>query len=198
MRISLLLLVPAGLLLTGCSNWTSRETPVWVWSDMKAQDKFKPQARTGFFADQRASRRPVAGTVAQGLLKENEPYFTGVAQGNYLAQNPEPLSRALLERGRERFNIYCAPCHDQTGSGRGIVPLRTNWMPGNLHDERVVAMVDGELFHVVSHGRRSMPGYKNQIPEADRWAIVAYVRALQRSRRSTTVDVPAELQSKLR
>jgi mono/diheme cytochrome c family protein len=185
-------------LLTGCSNFPSRQPPVMIWSDMKLQDKYKSQAGSDFFADGRASRRPVEGTVAVGALKADGPYATGEKDGMYVAQNPEPITPELLARGQERFNINCAPCHDKTGSGRGVVPARTNWLPGNLHEDRMVAMVDGEIYHVIAQGRRSMPGYRYQISEKDRWAIVAYVRALQRAWRGTLADVPADLQSKLR
>ena len=188
----------AGLALSGCSNFPSKNPQVWIWSDMRRQEKYKPQMESPFFADQRTSRRPVEGTIPVGFLKEDTPYFTGQKDGQYLARNPEALSAEFLARGQERFNIYCAPCHDRTGSGRGVVPSRSSWIPGNLHDPRIVEMVDGELFHVVSHGRRSMPGYRFQVPEKDRWAIVAYVRALQRTRLGTLADVPPELQGKLR
>lgn len=187
------------VLSSACSNFTSRQPPIWVWPDMKKQDKYKPQMQSSFFADGRASRRPVEDTIAQETYRPDQAYSTGIADtGMYVAKNPEPITRELLERGQQRFNIYCAPCHDRTGSGRGIVPAKALWVPGNLHDDRIVNFVDGELYHVVSNGRRSMPGYRFQIPEKDRWAIVAYVRALQRSWKGAMNDVPAELQAKVR
>lgn len=195
----LLLVAGAGLALSACSNFPSRQPPIWVWLDMKKQDKYKAQTSSPFFADGRASRRPVEGTVAQEWYKTDEAFSTGVAADNtYVAKNPLPLNRETLAQGQAKFNIYCAPCHDRTGSGRGIVPAKVTWVPGNLHDERIVNFVDGELYHVVSMGRRTMPGYRFQVSEKDRWAIVAYVRALQRSWRGTMSDVPAELQSKVR
>lgn len=184
--------------MTGCANFPSKNPPIWVWPDMKAQEKYKSQAASPFFADGRASRRPVQGTIAVGQLKADGPYTTGMKDGAYVAQNPEPLTPELLARGQEKFNIYCAPCHDRTGSGRGVVAARATWVPGNLHDERIVGLVDGELFHVISNGRRSMPGYRYQVSEADRWAITGYVRALQRAYRGTLDDVPAALKDKLR
>ena len=108
------------------------------------------------------------------------------------------IDAALLKNGQSKFNTYCSPCHDRTGSGLGIVPKRTLWLPTNLHEDRVVAMADGEIYDVISNGRRTMHGYRYQILEADRWAIVAYVRALQRSDRGTIQDVPAELRADLR
>ncbi len=195
----LLLVVAASALLGACSNFPSRQPPIWVWFDMKKQDKYKAQMSSDFFADGRASRRPVAGTMAQEMYRADEPYATGVAADNtYVAKNPEPLTKEVLLHGQTKYNVYCAPCHDRTGSGRGVVPLKATWVPGNLHDERIVNYVDGEIYHVISMGRRSMPGYRFQISEKDRWAIVAYVRALQRSWRGTMNDVPADLQAKVR
>lgn len=186
-------------LLGGCSNFPSRQPPIWVWWDMKKQDKYKTQAESAFFADGRASRAPVAGTVAQELYRPDRAFATGIGpDGNYVAQNPLPITKETLLQGQRKFDIYCAPCHDRTGSGRGIVPAKAVWVPGNLHDERIVNFVDGELYHVITNGRRSMPGYRFQISEKDRWAIVAYIRALQRAWRGTMADVPPELQSKVR
>jgi len=199
MKHRLQLLAAATLLLAGCSNFPSRDPQVWFWSDMKHQLKYKAQSSSPLFADGRSSRPPVAGTVAQETYRPDTAYSTGIgADGNYVALNPEPVNRAALERGRAQFDVYCAACHDRTGSGRGIVPARSGWLAGNLHDDRIVNMVDGELFHVATNGRRTMPGYRFQISERDRWAIVAYLRALQRSWRSTLDDVPAELKASVR
>jgi mono/diheme cytochrome c family protein len=189
----------AAAALSSCSNFTSRQPPIQVWLDMKKQAKYKAQAESQFFGDGRASRRPVEGTISQELYRPDEAYATGLNPDNtYVARNPEPLTMETLQRGQTKFNIYCAPCHDRTGSGRGIVPSKAIWVPANMHDDRVVNFVDGELFHVITNGRRSMPAYRYQIGEKDRWAIVAYVRALQRTRRSTIGDVPADLQAKVR
>jgi mono/diheme cytochrome c family protein len=193
------LLALAAAALAGCSNFPSRQPPIWVWWDMKKQDKYKPQAESVFFADGRASRAPVAGAVAQELYRPDEAFSTGIqADGTYVARNPLPITKETLAEGQRKFDIYCAPCHDRTGSGRGVVPAKSVWVPGNLHDERIVNFVDGELYHVISNGRRSMPGYRYQIAEKDRWAIVAYIRALQRSWRGTIDDVPPELRSRIR
>ena len=199
-RTALLLAVMAmSALSSACSNFTSRQPPIWVWFDMKKQDKYKPQAESAFFSDGRASRKPAEGTLARELYRPDSAYSSGITDaGLYVARNPEPITSDLLKRGQQRYNIYCAPCHDRTGSGRGIVPAKAVWVPGNLHDERIVAFVDGELYHVISNGRRSMSGYARQISEQDRWAIVAYIRALQRAWKGTIDDVPAELQAKVR
>ncbi len=189
----------APLLFTLGCGVTTRNTPIEIFPDMDRQPKYKPQAASPFFADGRASRAAIPGTVAEGQLREDGGYETGISGGNYIGKNPLAVDAALLARGRERFDIYCAPCHDRTGSGRGIVPLRVpSWIPTSLLEPRIREMTDGELFHVASDGRRTMPGYRYQTPVRDRWAIVAYVRALQRARDATLADVPPELRSTLR
>lgn len=189
----------AATALTGCSNFPSRQPPIWVWWDMKKQDKYKPQAESVFFADGRTSRAPVEGSVAQELYRPDTAFSTGInPDGTYVARNPLPITKETLVQGQRKYDIYCAPCHDRTGSGRGIVPTKAVWVPGNLHDERIVNFVDGELYHVIANGRRSMPGYRYQISENDRWAIVAYIRALQRAWLGTMNDVPPELQGRIR
>lgn len=186
------------VVLAACAGRTSRKPQVEVFPDMKRQVKVKPQEASAFFADGRGSRPPVPGTIAQGQLDDDSPFATGAENGMYVARNPLPLDQKVLMRGQERFNIYCAPCHDRTGSGRGIVGQRSSWLANNLHDERIKAMVDGEIFQVITYGRRTMPGYRFQISEQDRWAIVAYVRALQRATSGTLADVPEELRRELR
>ena len=190
-HIFLSTLVPATLLLSGCIGSSSTSPPIELIPDMKHQMKVKAQT------DQ--ARRPVMGTVAIGQLKADDAYSTGVVGDKYIGLNPEKIDRAFIERGQKRFNIYCQPCHDQTGSGRGIVPLRNpSWLPSNLQDPRQKAMVDGEIFNIITNGRRTMPSYAPQIPEKDRWAIVAYVRALQRTTSGTLADVPENLKAELK
>ncbi len=188
----------AAMALSGCARMTTEKPPIQVFPDMKRQPKYKSQAESGFFPDGRAARQPVPGTVAQGQLKGDEGYYTGAADGMYVGRNPLPITAELLARGQERYNVYCAPCHDRTGSGRGLVGQKSMWLANSLHDQRIKEMVDGELYQVVSYGRRSMPGYRFQIPAEDRWAIVAYVRALQRATSGTIEDVPADLRGELR
>ena len=157
-QIFLSSLIPAALLLTGCIGSSSRNPPIELIPDMKHQMKVKAQT------DQ--ARRPVVNTVAIGHLKDDDAYYTGVVGDKYIGLNPEKIDRALLERGQKRFTIYCTPCHDQTGNGRGIVPLRNpSWLPSSLQDPRQKAMVDGEIFNIMTIGRRTMPSYANQIPE---------------------------------
>ena len=164
---------------------------------MKDQPKYLPETASRFFSDGRELRRPVPGTVARGNLKDDDTFYTGMRDGAFTA-NPLPMERETLERGQERFNIYCAPCHDRTGSGRGIVALRGSWPVSDLTEPRIRQMADGQIFDTISHGKRSMPGYRFQIPERDRWAIVSYVRALERAAAGTLADVPEELRSEVR
>jgi len=191
-RMSSLLL--AVLLLAGCRGGTSEDPPVIPISkivehhvvpvtNMTYQPKSKAQAGSTFWPDGMAQRLPPEGTVARNGLKLDSAFFRGVdAEGKPVTQYPVEVTTALVERGRERFDIFCAVCHDRMGEGRGIVPTRGWVPPPSFHQERIRQMVPGELFQIVSNGVRTMPGYAKQIPESDRWAIVAYVQALQRSR----------------
>ena len=164
---------------------------------MDRQEKYKPQHESEFFADKRTSRMPVYGTVARGHLNEDEALYTGVVNNEFIGRNPVPVNEQLLKTGQMRFNTYCAPCHDRTGSGQGPVPKKALWIPTNLHEPRVLNMNDGEVFSIISHGRRSMPAYRDQIWPEDRWAIVAYVRALQRTI-TTAEDAPENLRAQLK
>ena len=182
--------------LAGCSD-VRRTPPIQVWSDMKHQGKYMPQAASRFFADQRASRTPVEGTVSREELKD-EAFTTGIADGCYIGMNPLPINAETLKLGQKKFDVYCSPCHSRVGDGRGMVALRTpTWQPSNLHDQRIKSESDGEIFHTVSFGKRSMPAYRFQVSGCDRWAIVAYVRALQRTE-GIVDDVPQPLRAELR
>lgn len=200
--ISLLGLALVTFGLSSCANFPSRTAPLEIFDDMDRQQKYKAQSlyrgAATQFEDGRSNRMPVPGTVAVGHLKEDDATFRGITNGQYIGKIPVKIDAALLAQGQSKFNTYCSPCHDKTGSGQGVVPKRTLWLPTNLHEDRVVAMPDGEIYDVISNGRRTMHGYKYQILEADRWAVVAYVRALQRSDRGTLEEVPAELRSDLR
>lgn len=189
------------ILLTGCAAGKQANPPVHVFQDMERQEKYKPQSESPLFADGRSNRPPVRGTVARGHLKDNDVLTTGFTPaGLYTGRNPVTIDAALLKTGQARFNTYCSPCHDQTGSGKGIVALRTPaWQPSNLQEDRVKNLADGDIFDTITNGRRSMPAYKYQIQaEKDRWAIVAYVRALQRASSGTTADVPENLKAGLK
>jgi hypothetical protein len=185
-------LIPVLLLLAGCSS-VQRDTPLQVWDDMKHQQKFKAQAPVvGIFDDGRSNRLLPEDTVARDHYFDNSPYNTGLENGMYVGKNPVPVTLELLEQGQTKFNIYCSPCHDQTGMGHGIVPTHVpTWQPSNLTEDRVVQFADGDIFNVITNGRRTMPSYQYQVVIADRWAIVAYVRALQRAAHSKPDEVPA-------
>jgi mono/diheme cytochrome c family protein len=193
--LPLLAVVLAALLLSGCSG-VQRDPPIQVWDDMKQQPKFHPQGEnevSALAADHRDARRPPEGTIARGHMTEQTAYFTGMEGDVYVGKSPVPLTPALLHQGQMRFNTYCQPCHDKTGSGQGIVPTRVpTWQPSNLTEDRVVQFADGDIFNVITNGRRSMPAYRFQIVVEDRWAIIAYVRALQRAAHATKSDVPSD------
>ncbi len=159
--------------------------------DMHNQPRYEPMEGSRFFADQRAARPVPAGTVARGQLHEDRHYYTGKVGGRFAETFPMPVTRALLERGRERYDIYCSPCHDRTGSGSGMIVRRGYLAPPSFHIERLRTQAPGYFFNAISNGFGKMPSYALQIPVADRWAIVAYVRALQLSQHATLADVPA-------
>jgi len=198
LEAALLLLIVPLIAASGCSSSPARTPPVEVFADMDHQPKYQPQAASAFFADGRASRPPVPGTVALGHLKEDDAFYRGVVGEHYVGENPLPLDMEALRRGQQRFNIYCSPCHDRAGTGRGIVAMKSAWLATDLTSEPVQEMADGELFSIITSGRRSMPGYRFQVRERDRWAVVGYVRALQRAALGAVEDVPPELRDGIR
>ena len=141
-----------------------------------------------------SSRLPLPGTIPHDTPVENVPLMTGHVPGttNNVETNPLPVGEELLARGRERFTIYCSPCHSAAGDGNGITTKYGMLRAGNLHDPRIVRMPDGEIFNIMTQGKNLMPSYAAQVPVLDRWAIIAYVRALERSRLGSLDDVPAE------
>jgi mono/diheme cytochrome c family protein len=156
--------------------------------DMHDQPRFKPLAKSDFYADLRSARMPVDGTVARGQLHEDTYFYTGKMgsdPGNYM---PFAVTQADLDRGRERFNIYCAPCHSRTGDGNGMIPQRGFRHPPSYHEERLRKAPLGYFFQVMTQGFGAMPDYASQIPARDRWCIVAYIRALQLSQNATVAD----------
>lgn len=176
----------AALALTGCWGNRSEKPPVHIVWNMDFQDKWDPQEPTELFADHRASRPEVEGTVARGYLKDDDLLWRGRdLDGRFADRLPDgmELDAALLERGHERYNIYCAPCHDQSGRGQGPATLRGGGFkvaPANLHQERLVPMPLGYFYDVITNGKMpNMFPYAAQIPVADRWAIAAWVRTLQ-------------------
>lgn len=180
-----------------CRGQVSEQPPVHLNPNMDTQEKYKAQSESKFWADKRTMRTPVEGTVGRGMLKEDDAYFRGKVGEAFVATIPVEVDAAMMARGQERFNIYCAPCHDQTGSGKGLVSTRGLVPIPSYHDDRIRAMPDGELFNAITNGVRTMPSYRHQVPESDRWAIVAYIRALQRAQMASLDDVPAEKRTSL-
>jgi mono/diheme cytochrome c family protein len=178
-----------------------------IVADMDKQERYKTQQAHPLFADGRAMRPQVAGTVARGDLHDDTHFYTGKIDGEFASTFPPQvrIDAAFLRRGQQRFNIYCAPCHGLGGAGDGVVAQRalnlgtTGWVqPTSLLDPTVLERPHGHIFNTITNGIRTMPPYGDQIPEADRWAIIAYVRALERSQNARLEDVPAELRSELR
>ena len=209
-------LVPAVILLSAVSialfafayrDRTSKTTltrldPV---PDMDSQGKFRAQAPNPAFEDGRAMRPAVPGTLAVEHYSGNDHFSKGIANGGWATTFPVKVDMQLMERGKERFEIYCAPCHGLSGDGDGMNARRATelaegtWVPPtDYHTQRIREMPVGQVFHTVSFGVRKMAPYGPQIPPADRWAIIAYIRALQRSRNATLDDVPEDKKESFR
>lgn len=167
--------------------------------DMHDQPKLEPLEASTFFADGRAMRPKVPGTVARGELDLDDHFWRGKVDGQLATTLPAelPLDRKLLERGRQRYDIFCAPCHGLVGDGGGMVVERGMRRPPSLHIERLRDAPLGYYFDVITNGFGAMYDYSDRIPPADRWAIAAYVRALQASQSATIAEVPADERAKL-
>jgi len=195
-----ILIITCLMLVFGCSRGRhSDKPPLHLNPNMDNQEKYKAQSENPIFSDGSSMRLPVDGTVASGKLNENSEFYLGVqANGKYVAGLSVPMTAALLKRGQERYRIYCSPCHGAIGNGQGIVTKYEYPIPPtSFHDDRLRTMSGGEIFNAISNGVRNMPAYKHQVKVPDRWAIVAYVRALQRSQNAGKKDVPAEILSEL-
>lgn len=203
--LALLVLAVAALVPFACIARAravrSPQPRIHLVSDMDDQPSYHAQEGNPLFADGRAMRRPVEGTIARGeLVRFDDPYWRGVAGDDYTAQFPVDVSERLVARGRERFDVFCAPCHGLAGYGDGPVARRADalaqgtWVPpASLHEEPALTRRVGHLYNTITSGIRSMPAYGPQIPVEDRWAVVAYVRALQRSQRSPLGELPVAL-----
>ena len=202
--LAALALVPLALIAR--ARATASEQPrIQPIRDMAKQPKYKTQSGNAMFADGRAMRPAVEGAVARGELHEDAAFWSGRTADGWVTAFPVPVTDSLLRRGQERYDIYCAPCHGLAGYGDGPVAKRADalqegtWTPpSSYHTDLVRSRPDGHLYNTITNGIRNMPAYAAQIPAADRWAIVAYVRALQRSQDARVADVPAELQRQLR
>ena len=158
--------------------------------DMHVQPKYVPEDASTFFSDGRSERPPVEGTVARGQLRTDELLYTGRLNGVPADLFPFPITPADLSRGRERYNIYCSPCHDYTGDGNGMIVQRGFPGPPSFHLDRLRQAPVGHFFEVITNGLGMMYSYASRVSPEDRWRIAAYIRALQLSRRGTSSDVP--------
>jgi cytochrome c553 len=166
--------------------------------DMHDQPKFIPLRPSEFFSDGRSERPLLEGTVARGHLKDDAAFYTGKGpDGKPINEFPFPVTREVIERGQQRFNIYCAPCHGRLGNGDGMIPRRGFRHPPTYHQDRLRNAPNGYIFDVITTGFGAMQDYAAQIEPRDRWAIVAYVRALQLSQNATLADVPADARGPL-
>jgi hypothetical protein len=167
------------LLLAGCRQ------------DMQNQPKFVPQRGTTFFTDRRSVRPQVDHTVARGQLGSDDYFSTGLLDGKESDLSPFPVTMQVLERGQERYNIYCTPCHSRVGNGAGMIVERGYKSAGNFHDAQRLAEPLSHYFFVMTNGFGAMPDYSAQLTPSDRWAVATYIRALQLSQNATQADVPA-------
>jgi Cytochrome C oxidase, cbb3-type, subunit III len=158
--------------------------------DMHQQPRYNPLSRSTFFADGRSERPAVPGTVARGHARLDELFYTGRINGQLADEFPFPITAQDLERGRERYNIFCSPCHDYTGSGRGMIVQRGFEPPPSYHIARLRQAPVGHFFEVITNGYGAMYSYASRVPPDDRWRIAAYIRALQLSQHATLNDVP--------
>jgi hypothetical protein len=164
---------------------------------MHIQPKYEPLDPSTFFDDGRSARPPVPGTVARGELRINEAMYTGKVNGVPVDAFPFPITRKDLERGRDRYNIFCSPCHDYTGSGHGMIVQRGFPAPPSYHIDRLRNAPVGHFFDVMTNGYGTMYSYASRVPVKDRWRIAAYIRALQLSEHATLDDVPQKDHGKL-
>ena len=159
--------------------------------DMQNQPRFKPLRKSDFFEDARSSRPLVPGTVARGDLRADTYFYTGMMGNTVGSVMPFPVTQQVLERGRERYNIYCAPCHSRTGDGNGMIVQRGYRRPPSYHTDRLRQAPIGHFFDVITNGYGAMPDYAAQVTPRDRWNIAAYIRALQLSQDAPSSLVPA-------
>ena len=196
-------LVVLTISIAGFRGRRSTQPPVEVFPDMNRQAKYKPQAESKFFADGRADRPLPAGVVPRGRTVAPDPAFLRADDflyrgktpaGEFARGFPPPLAidQRFMERGRERYTIYCAPCHGALGDGQGITKAYGMVTTASYHDDRIRQMAEGEIFNTITIGKNTMAAYADKLNPADRWAVIAYVRALERARMGAVADVPAD------
>ncbi len=185
------------VVIAGQRGSLSRKPPIEIFPDMDRQPKLRPQTFNQILPGNLSSQPHPANTIARGSHFENTPVNTGreTTGTNWVEINPMPLTDSLLNRGEERYNISCAPCHGAIGDGKGITGKYGMVAMANFHDKRLVTMADGEIFNTITYGKNLMGAYGGLISVEDRWAIIAYVRALQRSRLAYVDELPANVQS---
>ena len=185
------------LTVTGCARGcTSSRPPIHLNPSMDDQPKVLTQTASTFFFNGASMREPVPGTIPIGGLKEDAAFFTGKgADDKFVAAIPVTVDETLLERGRQRYVIYCQPCHDARGEGKGILFQRGNVPTASFHQEKILKYPDGQMFDIVTNGMGLMPAYRWPIPPADRWAIIAYVRELERRQLARAAAAPASAQA---
>lgn len=198
---TLAFLVVLLLSVMGFRGMKSTLPPIEVFPDMDHQAKYKPQAESKFFADGRADRPLPPGVVPHGRTVEADPAFLRANDAVYAGKNPDgsfvkgfpvEVTQALVERGQNRYQIYCAPCHGSLGDGNGITKSYGMLTTPTYHDDRIRNMPEGEIFNTITNGKNTMFPYADKLSPDDRWAVVAYVRALQRAHHATINDVPLE------
>jgi mono/diheme cytochrome c family protein len=197
--ISLAVLVVLTVIVAGWRGQTSTRPPLRAFDDMHDQPRYNPQAESRFFADGRTMRPVPAGTVPWGrsALRPDESFLHRDDAWYAVAELPVPITRELLRRGQRQYNSFCLVCHDATGSGNGITVDYGMIAPPSFHTERARNMPPGEIFQIITEGRGLMGPYGDKIKPEDRWAVVAYMRALQRAHAATIEDVPAQLRTEL-
>ncbi|MDQ8202977.1 c-type cytochrome [Pelagicoccus sp. SDUM812003] len=189
--LTFILIVVAVVSVLGFRGTKFTKPPIEVFDDMDHMPKYQPQAESAFFADGRVDRLPVPNTVARGTFIENEFMATGKVDGAFANGFPIAVDNAAMERGQERYNIYCTVCHGATGDGAGRTADYGMTAIANLTAAPYTDMKDGEIFHYIGHGSRSgrMYGYKEKLSVEDRWKVVLYVRALQRAANGSVNDL---------
>ncbi len=195
-RLFIIFLLSLFVMIFSCCSQErpSENPPIHLNPNMDDQPKYEAMEESQFFLDKSSVRMPVDGTVARGDLQEPVSYFQGkYADGKFVKKAPLAFTASLLKKGQERYDIYCSPCHGRSGYGQGIVVKKGFLPPPSFHIDRLRDSADGYIFDVITNGIRNMPSYKYQIPVADRWAIVAYFRALQRSQNATRNDIPDDV-----
>lgn len=193
-------LVLAVVAVAGFRGGKSTKPPIELFPDMDRQAKLRPQVANAFFASGVSSQLPVPGTIPRGAPYQDTPYNTGKETGttNFVENMPVTVTAELLARGQQRYTINCSPCHSAVGDGKGITSKYGILNAVNLHDPRLIKMADGEIFNTITYGKNTMGPYGANVVISDRWAIISYIRALQRSRLAEISDVPADQQAALK